>query len=169
MAHDIFMRIENMESGEVITQNACNRESLGSAEKPGHEDECWVTALEHVVDIPMNPQTGQVTGNVRHKGIKVAKLIDRCSPLLAEQLTNPQALDVEIHYYRPGDDGDKEHYYTVHLEDAKIIGIETHSPDILDENNDARSPFEEIKVIYGKITWDHEICATTGAHDATIV
>ena len=74
MAHDIFMRIENMESGEVITQNACNRESLGSAEKPGHEDECWVTALEHVVDIPINPQTGQVTGNVRHKGIKVAKL-----------------------------------------------------------------------------------------------
>ena len=169
MSHDVFVRIENMESGEVITKDACNRESLGSAEKPGHEDECWVTAMKHVVDIPINNQTGQVTGNVRHKGIEVAKLIDRCSPLLAEQLTSPQNLDVELHFFRPGDDGDKEHYYTIHLEDAKIVKIETESPDILDQRNDVKSPYEKVSIIYGKITWDHEICTTTGAHDATIV
>ncbi len=165
MATEIYVRIENVD-GEVLTEDSCTRESIGAYEKVDHDEEAYVLSFDHEVTLPTDDRSGQVTGAPRHKYLTIKKFVDRCSPLLAGHLVNPSDLEVEFNFYRQGEGG-QEHFYTITLEGAKIVNVQTVSPNVLDPNNDREVLSEIVTFTYGKIDWEHEICSTSASDDST--
>src|SRR5258706_14573710 len=53
----------------------------------GHEKEIPIRAVEHIIEIPRNPQTGSPTGQRIHLPMTLTKEIDKPSPLLHQALT----------------------------------------------------------------------------------
>ena len=162
MPTDIFMSIEDAE-GSVITEGACSKESIGAFYKAQHEDEILVFGFDHKVCVPTDRRTGQVTGNRKHEHLIVTKLIDKSSPLVFAALTQPIELTCRLEFYRSSDTGgggDPVHYYTITLEEAKIVSVETVSPNAMDPRNDDFMAYEQVTFTYGAITWEHEVCST---------
>ena len=89
-----------------------------------------------------------------HKPLSVIKFFDRTSPVLYDCLVKQRPLNVTIKFFRINQTGSLEHYYTVSLENAVIVGINSYS----EKYN--RREIEEVSFIYKKITWTHEIEGT---------
>ncbi len=162
MATDIYMTIEDDE-GNLLTEGASSEESIGAFHKESHADEILVLAFEHKARVPTDDRTGERTGNPRHEQMLITKLIDKSSPLLWGAMAQNSSLNVTINFYRgadAGSGGEPVHYYTITLEGAKINRIETHSPDIMNPNNDGYMAYEQIGLTYNSITWEHEVCST---------
>ncbi len=49
----------------------------GSTKIQGHDGKILVQAVEHLVDIPKNPQTGLPAGKRVHQGITLTKEVDK--------------------------------------------------------------------------------------------
>lgn len=163
MPNVIYMTIETAD-GDNLSEGASTEESIGAFFKSGHEDEIFVTGFEHKVSVPTDRLTGQVIGNRKHEYLQIRKLIDKSSPLLFQCLAEPKSLNCELNFYRSADtgsDGQPVHYYTITLEGAKVVSIITTSPDFLDPANDSISAYEEVRLTYSSITWNHETASST--------
>lgn len=120
----------------------------------GHEKEIPVQAVEHIIEIPTNPQTGVPTGQRVHLPMTLTKEIDRASPLLLQALTkSEQMTHVTLAYYRTTSEGKDEKYYTVTLRNAIITSIRTWMPDRLLEANKAMGHMEDVSFAYSSIEW----------------
>src|SRR5690606_2502768 len=112
--------------------------------------------------------TGQVTGTRKHEYLRVTKFIDKSSPLLLNAVAAPTELEVELSFYRTPDEtsaGEPVHYYTIRLQRAKIVSIETVSPNILDPSVEGFMPYEVVTFTYGQIQADHVVCGTNAIDD----
>lgn len=165
MSGDIYIKIATAD--EVLTEGACTRESVGGFYKEDHEEEAIVLSLEHLMNAPRDSRSGQVTGSIRHKYLKISKLIDKCSPLLVASLVSPEDLEVEIFFCRLGESGEMEPYYIITLEQARIISINSKSPDYLKAGDEKKLSQEEVIFAYNKIEWEHVQASTTAADDAS--
>ena len=166
MPTEIYMTVNNPDG--CLTEEACSKESIGSFFKSEFEEQALVLSYAHRVSVPTNSLTGQVTGTRKHEYLKVTKLVDKSSPLLLNELTAPSELEVILEFYRTPDEtsgGEKVHYYTVTLQRAKVVSLETLSPDILDSANDGYTPYEEVTFTYGAIEANHEVCGTNAIDD----
>ena len=93
-----------------------------------------VLAYDHVVSVPTNSLTGQVTGTRKHEYLEVTKFIDKSSPLLLNTVTAPSELEVVLSFFRTPDEtsaGEPVEYYNITLQRAKVVNINTVSPNIL--------------------------------------
>lgn len=161
MNNPVFISIEGSTQG-LLTAGAFTPESVGNIYQNGHEDETLVKAFTHAVKIPRDAGSGQPTGRRTHDPMTISKLIDKSSPLLFNALTTGETLTkVEIKWYRPGFAGKQEHFYTMELEDAVIVNIETS----MGTEAGLISPIEKVSLSYRKITWRHEIASTSGEDD----
>ncbi|MDB4151902.1 type VI secretion system tube protein Hcp, partial [Pseudomonadales bacterium] len=61
--------------------------------------------------------------------------------------------------------GEPVEYYNITLNRAKIVSIETISPNILMPENDGYVPYELVRFTYGQIQCDHVVCGTTAIDD----
>ncbi len=129
----------------------------GSCDQAGRENSILVQALDHEVYIPHDPQSGQPTGKRVHKALKITKVIDESSPLLFQALTSGERMtDVTLKLYRIDNTGTEEHYYTIQLEEAIIVSIQTWIPNCLDPASEPFQHMETIGMTYRKIRWTHE-------------
>ena len=64
----------------------------GSTKIQGHDGKILVQAVEHLVDIPKNPQTGLPAGKRVHQGITLTKEVDKSSPKLFQALTSGEQM-----------------------------------------------------------------------------
>ncbi|WP_320826039.1 type VI secretion system tube protein TssD [Reinekea sp.] len=163
MATDIFMSIET-EEGDSITEGACTKESIGAYFKSEHEDEIYVVGFAQKGSIATDRLSGQITSSRRHEYLRITKLIDKSSPLLYQLLAEPKGLTCSIMFFRSADtgsDGQPVHYYSIELEGAKVVEIETISPNMLDPRFDDMMPYEEVKFTFNSITWNHETASST--------
>jgi type VI secretion system secreted protein Hcp len=129
----------------------------------GHEKEIPIRAVEHIIEIPRNPQTGSPTGQRIHLPMTLTKEIDKASPLLHQVLTNGEKLThVTLAYYRHVPEGKDEKYYTVTLSDATITSIRTWMPDRELEANNTMGHMEDISFAYSGIKWCYEKGGVTG-------
>ncbi|MFA9460258.1 type VI secretion system tube protein TssD [Thiohalorhabdus methylotrophus] len=166
MPHDIFMTVEATEEGETLSEGASSEDSIGAFSKAQHEDKIYVLGFQQRLSLPTDRKTGGVVGNRRHEYLTITKLIDKSSPLLHAKLVNPTKLDCELEFFRPSDaggEGEPQHYYTITLEKAKIVSIETTSPNLLDPRNDDFMPYEVVTFLYGGIDWVHEVGSTNAS------
>ena len=161
MNNPVFITIEGANQG-LITSGCTTPESVGNAYQNGHEDEALVKAFFHNVKIPVDAASGQPTGRRTHGAINVSKSIDKASPLLFNALVNGEPLtNVEIKWFRPSISGKQEHFYTMVLEDAIVVSIDTE----MGMTEGMVSPMEKVSLSYRKIEWRHEVASTSASDD----
>lgn len=160
-----YMRISGYRQG-LITAGASTSESIGNIYQEGHEDEVMVQAFSHQIIIPRDPQSGQVTGKRVHKPLMISKVFDKASPLILNALTSGEVLNIcHIHWYRTPVTGEQELYYSIKLEDAVIVDVQSRMPNCQDPNLAHFTHLEDVYFTYRKITWTHEVCGTSGSDD----
>lgn len=107
----------------------------------------------HLMEVPSGGS------RINHQTVILTKPLDRSTPSLLRAMDNNEALTVQIRFFRPqpGGGGAEEHYYTVLLEDARLISIEplqgrTDMPDTA-----AQLVTERLRFSYGRITYTWEL------------
>jgi len=160
-----YLTIEGSTQGN-ITEGAFTEDSVGNIYQEGHENEILVEAFNHTVRVPTDPQSGQPTGQRVHQPLTISKVFDKCSPLLYKALTSGERLsNCKIRWFRTSKTGSQEHYFTIKLEDAIITNITARMPNCQDPNQAHFTHLEDVSFSYRKITWTHEIGATSGEDD----
>src|SRR5690606_37497336 len=64
----------------------------GSCEVSGHQGKILIQAVEHIIELPKNPQSGLPSGKRQHLGITLTKEIDKSSPKLYQALCSGEQL-----------------------------------------------------------------------------
>ena len=134
----------------------------GSVTISGKEGTIANFRLNHRVFVPLDVSSGLPTGRIVHTPVVLEKEIDKATPLLYQALVNNELIEyVEIKFYRTSPSGAEEYYYTIKLENAKIINISEYFPlTLLPEN----MPYKHMEVVYfayGNIIWTWEPLGTT--------
>ena len=117
----------------------------GSCEAAGKEDTIVVVGNEHRVYVPTDAQTGEPTGSRIHEPYTILKYKDESTPKLYQALCTGEESETQIKFYRTGPMGQEEHYFTVTLENARIIEIREITPNL-----------EGVSFYYDRITWRWE-------------
>ncbi len=132
-------------------------EIKGSSKVRGHEGRILVQAVDHVIEIPRNPQSGLTTGKRVHGPMRLTKEVDQSSPKLFQALTSGEQMEeVSLAYIRITDQGTEERYYTVKLENAILTHIRAWVPNCLDHAHQHIGHMEDICFTYEKISWTFE-------------
>jgi len=160
-----YLSIEGTTQGN-ITENAFTEDSVGNIYQEGHENEILVQAFKHEVEVPVDVQSGQPTGQRMHKAMVITKIFDKSSPMLYVALTTGELLPkCTLKWYRTSAEGRQEHYFTIELEDAIITDIKAYMPNCQDPKNAQFTHLEDIAFSYRKITWTHEKASVSGEDD----
>ena len=92
-----------------------------------------------------------------HKPMMITKEVDKSTPKLYQVMSSGERLtEAQIDWYRLDGTGDEELYYTVLLENALIVKIESWVPDVLDKANAIYGCMENIWFTYESIRWTWE-------------
>lgn len=165
MATPAYMSVTGKNSG-LMTKDAFTAESVGNIYQEGHEDEVMVQAFSHEVAIPCDTQSGQPTGLRVHKPMVITKVFDKSSPILLDALCRGEEItSVDIKWYRTSANGTQEHYYTIQLEDAKIVHIKDYMHNCQDPATVHFTHLQDVHFTYRKITWTHIAGGTSGSDD----
>jgi type VI secretion system secreted protein Hcp len=126
----------------------------GSCDIQGREGTIIVYSLDHTVEIPRDTHTGLPTGKRIHLPMTVEKEIDKSTPKLMQALASGEQLsEVVLDFWRISPKGAEEKYYTVKLEDAIIVSLESFFPETFLEDNETYKHMEKASFTYGKIIW----------------
>ena len=126
----------------------------GSCNVQGHDGAIEVWAMEHPIEIPRDLHTGLPTGKRIHKPLVIVKHIDKSSPKLYQALTSGEQLSkVILDYWRINAQGNEEKYYTIELDTAIVVSLETYYPETFLEENENYSHMEKVAFTYEKIIW----------------
>ena len=160
-----YLSIEGATQG-AITDDTFTEASVGNVYQEGHENEILVQSFRHNLTVPTDIQSGQPTGQRRHKPLVITKVFDKSSPLLYTALATGERLTkCNLKFYRTSVSGTLEHYFTILLEDAIITDIQAYFHNCLDPNCAHFTHLEDVSYTYRKITWSHEASGTSGADD----
>ena len=165
-----FMSVTGAKQGN-ISANAGTEASIGLKAVKGHEDQILVQAIQHDLNVPRDPQTGQATGQRVHMPFIVTKCVDASSPLLFTALTLGENITkIVIDYMKTNSNGAQVNYFTVTLENAIIVDMKSYMPNCLDPACSHFTNMEDVSFTYGKILWDFKgdgitAISTSGADD----
>ena len=91
---------------------------------------------------------------------------DKSSPLIFNALTSGERLNkCRLEWYRTSSTGTQEHYFTIELEDAVIVDVQSRMPNCQDPNMSHFTHLEDVYFTYRKIVWTHEVSGTSGSDD----
>ncbi|OLS63965.1 Hcp family type VI secretion system effector [Pseudomonas putida] len=165
MSTPAFICIKAKTQGH-ITKDAFTPDSVGNIYQEGHEDQILVQEIEHEINTPTDPQSGQPVGKRVHGPFTFTSTLNKATPLLYQALSDGETLtEVEVKWYRPSVDGLQEHFFTTRLEDATIVNINTVLPHAQDEDSAKHSQLIKVAMAYRKISWIHDIARTEGSDD----
>ncbi|MFL9988886.1 type VI secretion system tube protein TssD [Paraburkholderia sediminicola] len=138
----------------MTLQNASGQAVEGSCAIQGHEGAVLVQAVEHLIELPKNPQTGLVSGKREHLGLKVTKEIDKSSPTLMNTLcSGAQLKSVTLTFDRINKQGKQELYYTIALTNVNVVLSRLWVANCLERENSSLGHMEDISFTYEAITW----------------
>jgi type VI secretion system secreted protein Hcp len=96
----------------------------------------------------------------------ITKVFDKSSPLIFNALTSGERLNkCRLEWYRTSSTGTQEHYFTIELEDAVIVDVQSRMPNCQDPNMSHFTHLEDVYFTYRKIVWTHEVSGTSGSDD----
>lgn len=110
-------------------------------------------AFDHEMRVPYDSATFEIKGQPIHGAVTIIRATDKTSPLLYKALCqNEPVTEAEFRFFRPSSDssGAEEHYSTVLLENAYIVGIRRSFQNL-----------EKVTFVYRDITWTYEIGGPT--------
>jgi type VI secretion system secreted protein Hcp len=130
----------------------------GEVQIGGREGTIEGLEFHHLVEVPIDPDSGDPVGKRQHQTVIFTKWVEKSSPKLWTAMINNETLtEVLFKFYRPDQHGSEQHYYTVKLENASLVAIEPFTPQVLDPDYDEFGDHERVRLTYGKIIWTHEI------------
>jgi type VI secretion system secreted protein Hcp len=129
-------------------------ESTQLADDRADTIECF--SFEGGMTTPRDAASGRATGRRQHAPIKIKKLIDKSTPLLAKALTNNEPCTGTFSFYRPDGKGHDEVFFTIKIGGAFVSDIRHLMPDTMDSPHaDAREAYEEVTFTFDTISWAH--------------
>ncbi len=141
----------------------------GDMTEPGKEGLILVHGFNHEINVPFDAASGGVTGRRRHEPLRILKEVDRSTPLLYQALAMNEVLDpVILRFYRIDPGGGEEHFFTITLENARIIGMRQWMPNELDPATQTYRHMEEVSFTYQRINWRDEVNQIEFQDDWTI-
>jgi type VI secretion system secreted protein Hcp len=129
----------------------------GEVTQAGREDSILVTEVHHLIHLPVDPDTGQIIGSLRHQPFIFTKGVDRSSVPMYAALANNEILTADFRYYRPGGGGQEVQYFTIVLINARIIAIEPIKPETQDAITAALPDMERVRMVYQQIEIHNEL------------
>lgn len=138
----------------LTVQDATGKEIEGSCTVEGHLKQILVQAVEHRIEMPVDPQTGQPAGKRRHMGLEITKVVDKSSPRLLQLLCSGERIKgATLEFYRVNERGQEEKYYTIQMETASIVSTRLWVPNCLNPENKPLTHMENFSFTYEKIIW----------------
>jgi type VI secretion system secreted protein Hcp len=80
------------------------------------------------VKSPRDSASGQATGKRQHSPITIRKRIDTATPLIAKALVQNEVIDAEIRFFRRGSESNPEHFFTITLQDGRVVEQQLYVP-----------------------------------------
>ena len=147
MALNAYLYIKGQRSGEIN----------GSATKKGRVGSIAVSAFEHEVVSPRDPQSGLPTGRRQHHPLRITKDVDAASPLLWKMLsTNENIEEWELRFWQLSPGSSEAQFFTIVLGNASIASMRMLMPDNKQPETARLREREEITFAYRKIEWRYE-------------
>ena len=160
-----YITIEGKTQGN-ITEGAFTVDSVGNLFVEGHENEMLVQAVEHIVTVPTDPQSGQPSGQRVHKPFIFTVALNKAVPLLYNALVNGELLSkVALKWYRTSAEGKQEHFFSTTFTDAVIVDIQCDMPHCQDPSQKEFTQLVKVSMSYRRIDWDHVVSGTSGSDD----
>jgi len=118
----------------------------------GREGTIELKSFTHNVNIPVDGDTGKLTGTRIHMPVMFQKEFDRVTPLLFRALSTGRTLkSAIIKMYQINEAGLEQEYFNILLEGVKITSI---TPDLY-PGAGTGTHLETVLMRYEKITWKH--------------
>ncbi|HET7921779.1 MAG TPA: Hcp family type VI secretion system effector [Gammaproteobacteria bacterium] len=128
----------------------------GSCQIEGREDSILVQAFRHIVDVPSD-ENGLPSGRRVHRPLMITKDVDKSSPKLFQVLCSGERLSqAKLDWYRLDGTGEETLFFSVLLQNAQIVKIESWVPDVLDRGNASYGNMENVWFTYETIRWTWE-------------
>jgi type VI secretion system secreted protein Hcp len=123
----------------------------GASDVEGREGSIELRSLHHSLTLPTDHMTGKVTSTRQHSPFQVTKEIDSASPYIFKAAATGQTLkSAEFRFYHINDAGQEVEYYTITLENVKVISV---SPMMHDTRGvPGTGHLEDVALNYEKIT-----------------
>jgi len=114
-----------------------------------------VIGFSHGLNLPVDGQSGKITGPRVHSPMIIEKEFDAASPYLCKAVAKGQTLkSAELRWYRISDAGREQVYFTMLLENVKVTGINPGMPNTKDDDMGINHA-ESISLMYERITWNY--------------
>jgi type VI secretion system secreted protein Hcp len=128
----------------------------GSCDIEGREETILVQAFKHLVDLPSN-EHGVPSGKRVHRPLMITKEVDKSTPKLYQALCTGEPMsEATLRWYRMDGSGEEAQFFTVMLQNALIVKIESWVPDVLDKQNASYGNMENLWFTYEVIRWTWE-------------
>lgn len=128
----------------------------GDSQRVGREEFTEVSAYNHEVISPFDPQTGLLTGKRQHRPFKIVKEVTRSSVDFENALVKGQTLKTaELRLFRIAPDGREENYYIYRFIGVRIVSVRDWMPNNRDPSADSFSYMQEISFTYDTIEWEY--------------
>ena len=123
----------------------------GECPEKSHKDWCVVLGFQHEIDYPFDFRESRGKSEPNHGPLSVLKPLDLASPLLAEACAKKKKVaKVVLEFMRDNPkDGASEMYYSITLEDCRVV----HVKPVMDDNAKEYPHSEEVSFSYRKIVW----------------
>ncbi len=128
----------------------------GSCDIEGREETILVQGFKHLVDLPAN-EHGVPSGKRVHRPLMITKEVDKSTPKLYQALCTGEPMsEATLRWYRMDGSGEEVQFFTVMLQNALIVKIESWVPDVLDKQNASYGNMENLWFTYETIRWTWE-------------
>ena len=129
----------------------------GDCTQKGRENTILVYAVDHILEIPRDINTGLPSGQRVHKPLVITKHTDPATPLLYQACASGEQMKTwQLDYYHINEKGQEELYYQISLENAIVVNIHHFKPHTMVESNKPMHDQEEVSFTYESITWSHK-------------
>lgn len=109
-----------------------------------------ILEVNHLVDI-------ESSRSLRvHHAIEITVAIDRATPKLYQAWTQNDPCEAHLKFFRPTAAGFEEHFYSIQLQGARIVGLDLSWPEPDSLQAAQISERVTIKIIYETIMWRFE-------------
>ncbi|GAB3625221.1 Hcp family T6SS protein CtsH1 [Pandoraea terrae] len=128
----------------------------GSSTVQGREGSIEIIGFSHGLTLPVDGQSGIITGTRMHSPMSLEKEFDASSPYLYKAVATGQTLEsAELRWYRINHSGREELYFAMLLEDVKITGVNPGMANTKVMSMSQLNHMESVSMMYERITWHY--------------
>jgi type VI secretion system secreted protein Hcp len=128
----------------------------GSVTVQGREGSIEVVGFSHGINLPVDSNTGKITGARSHSPMSIEKEFDAASPYLYKAVAKGQTLkSAELKWYRINHAGQEEVYFIMLIEGVKVTGVNPGMPNTKIAGMSQVNHMEAVSLMYERITWHY--------------